>query len=79
MTHLRQGAVVSHSTTLVFKTGFGRTDLLGGDSRQLKASIERVAELDVKWLLPGHGNIIGGRDEAKANFDHIRQMVSTYL
>jgi hydroxyacylglutathione hydrolase len=64
---------------LVFKSGFGRTDLPGGDSEQLKSSIQKVAELDVKWLLPGHGNIISGISEVKANFDQISQMWMTYL
>ncbi len=64
---------------LVFKSGFGRTDLPGGDSGQLKASIQKVAELDVKWLLPGHGNIISSTSEVKANFDQISRMMTTYL
>jgi hydroxyacylglutathione hydrolase len=64
---------------LVFKSGFGRTDFPGGDSKRLKAGIQKVAELDVKWLLPGHGNIISSISEVKANFDHISQMVTTYL
>jgi len=62
---------------LVFQSGFGRTDLPGGNSEQLKASIQKVAELDVKWLLPGHGNIISSTSEVKANFDQISQMMMT--
>lgn len=64
---------------LVFKSGFGRTDLPGGNSEQLKASIQKIAELDVKWLLPGHGNIISSTSEVKANFDQISGMLATYL
>jgi len=64
---------------LIFKSGFGRTDLPGGDSEQLKASIKKVAELDVKWMLPGHGNIISGTSEVKANFDHIAELMMTYF
>jgi glyoxylase-like metal-dependent hydrolase (beta-lactamase superfamily II) len=64
---------------LVFQSGFGRTDLPGGDSEQLKTSIQKIAELDVKWLLPGHGNIISSTSEVKANFDQIAQMMTTYL
>jgi glyoxylase-like metal-dependent hydrolase (beta-lactamase superfamily II) len=40
---------------LIFKEGFGRTDLPGGDSATLKESIKRMAELDVELLLSGHG------------------------
>ena len=64
---------------LVFKSGFGRTDLPGGNSEQIKASIQKIAELDVKWLLPGHGNIISSAGEVKANFDQISRMLMTYI
>ena len=63
---------------LVFKAGFGRTDLPGGDPRQIEKSIERAAQLDVKWLLPGHGNIVGAREEVKANFDRVSRMIGSY-
>jgi glyoxylase-like metal-dependent hydrolase (beta-lactamase superfamily II) len=35
--------------------GFGRTDLPGGDEAALRASLERLAALDVRGLYPGHG------------------------
>lgn len=63
---------------LVFKSGFGRTNLPGGNMEQLRASIKKVSELDIKWLLPGHGNIISGINEVKANFDHIQELMMTY-
>jgi glyoxylase-like metal-dependent hydrolase (beta-lactamase superfamily II) len=35
--------------------GFGRTDLPGGDEAALRASLERLAALEVRGLYPGHG------------------------
>ncbi len=39
----------------VFSDGVGRTDLPGGDEEQLHESIEKLKGLDVKVILPGHG------------------------
>jgi hydroxyacylglutathione hydrolase len=38
----------------------GRFDLYGADPSQLKASLLRLAELDVDILLPGHNQIVRG-------------------
>ena len=60
----------------VFHGAVGRTDLPGGDGGLLRRSIERLSELDIEYLLPGHstefGNIIKGRDKLKQNFAFIR-------
>jgi glyoxylase-like metal-dependent hydrolase (beta-lactamase superfamily II) len=64
---------------LVFKDGLGRTDLPGGDGSKLKASIKRLAELDVEWLLSGHGEIVSGSKEVKANFEGIEQFWFAYI
>ena len=37
--------------------GFGRTDMAGGDQRQLVESLERLAGMDVDVLYPGHGEV----------------------
>jgi hydroxyacylglutathione hydrolase len=45
----------------VFANGsFGRTDLPGGNSEELKQSIEKLCELDVINLYPGHEMFIEG-------------------
>jgi len=49
----------------------GRTDFPGGDSNLLKQSIERLSKLDVEYLLPGHGDIVKGRDKIKRNFEYV--------
>lgn len=59
---------------LVFKGGIGRTDLPGGDGSLLKESLKRLHELDIEWLLPGHGDIISGAEDVKTNFAHLHQM-----
>ncbi len=59
---------------LVFAQGVGRTDFPGGDPAALQASIERVSQLDVEWLLPGHGPAVRGRDAVQTNYDQIRRM-----
>jgi glyoxylase-like metal-dependent hydrolase (beta-lactamase superfamily II) len=53
---------------LIFERGVGRTDLPGGDGRQLKESISRLSSFDIELLLPGHGNIIRGKEEVDRNF-----------
>lgn len=64
---------------LVFKGGIGRTDLPGGSGALLKESITNVSELDIEWVLPGHGDVISGKDEVTANFKHIKQFWFNYL
>jgi hydroxyacylglutathione hydrolase len=60
---------------LLFYGGVGRTDF-GGDGKELKQSIERLMELDIEYVLPGHstemGSIIQGRDKVQENFTAIR-------
>ncbi|MCL0102509.1 MBL fold metallo-hydrolase [Dehalococcoidia bacterium] len=61
---------------VVFNGSVGRTDLPGGDSRTLKQSIEKLSNLDVEYLLPGHstnyGDIIRGKNNVAQNFASIR-------
>ena len=63
----------------VFYMGIGRTDLVGGDGVLLRESIERLAQLDAEWLLPGHGEIIKGRYNIQRNFAYIRANFYEYL
>jgi glyoxylase-like metal-dependent hydrolase (beta-lactamase superfamily II) len=64
---------------LVFKGGVGRTDLPGGDGPRLKESIKRLSNLDVNWLLSGHGEIISGTKEVQKNFEEIEQFWFNYI
>jgi hydroxyacylglutathione hydrolase len=64
---------------VIFNQNTGRVDLPGGSADQLKASIERLSQLDVEYLLPGHMNIVVGRENVKNNFDFIKKYVLGYL
>ncbi len=64
---------------LIFRGGVGRTDFPGGDSKLLVDNIERLADLDTEILLPGHGEIVKGREEVLQNFEFIQQNVYAYL
>jgi glyoxylase-like metal-dependent hydrolase (beta-lactamase superfamily II) len=64
---------------LVFKEGLGRTDLPGGDGTKLKESIKRLRDLEVEWLLPGHGEIISGAEKVRKNFAEIEQFYFAYI
>ncbi len=64
---------------LVFYRGIGRTDLPGGDPELLKKSINRLSELEVEYLLPGHGDIISGRYNILNNLNEVRNLWFPYL
>lgn len=64
---------------LVFSQGIGRTDLPGGNGNQLKESIQRIACLDIEYLLSGHGEIIKGRKAVETNFRMIETTWFNYL
>lgn len=64
---------------VVFNQGIGRTDLPSGSGQELKGSIKRISLLDVEYLLPGHGDIVSGREAVKTNFTNIERDWFAYL
>jgi len=64
---------------LIFYGGVGRTDFPGGSLTTLKQSIEKVASLDVEYLLPGHsteyGSVIEGKDKVERNFMALKLII----
>jgi glyoxylase-like metal-dependent hydrolase (beta-lactamase superfamily II) len=64
---------------LVFNGGIGRTDFQGGNSKAIKDSIERMSRLDTELLLPGHGEMVAGKERVLQNFELIRQSFFAYL
>jgi len=64
---------------LVFYGGIGRTDFLEGNSKLIKESIERMSHLDTELLLPGHGEVVTGKEMVLQNFEYIRQNFYGYL
>ncbi len=64
---------------LVFYGGIGRTDFPEGNSKLIKESIERMSRLDAELLLPGHGEMVRGKEKVLQNFEFIRQSFYAYL
>ena len=64
---------------VVFNQGVGRTDLPGGSGEELKKSIHALSLLETETLLPGHGEILSGRESVDANFRHIKRDWFPYL
>jgi len=64
---------------LIFKESVGRTDFPGGDGTLLKESIQRMKELDVEYLLPGHMDIVVGKNNIKKNFELIEKYIFPML
>lgn len=56
---------------LVFRESFGRVDFPGGSAEQLKESIKRVSQLDIEYLLPGHMDIVSGKENVIKNFQTV--------
>ncbi len=67
------------SGDVVFNQGVGRTDIPGGNGQELKDSIKKISRLDVQYLLPGHGEIVSGREAVNTNFKDIERYWFAYL
>jgi glyoxylase-like metal-dependent hydrolase (beta-lactamase superfamily II) len=67
------------SGDVVFSGSVGRTDFPGGSPSLLRSSIDRLSQLDVEYLVPGHstegGNIIAGKDKVVRNFHMVKMFV----
>jgi glyoxylase-like metal-dependent hydrolase (beta-lactamase superfamily II) len=64
---------------LIFHGGIGRTDFQEGNSKLLMESIEKMSTLDTELLLPGHGDVVMGKDLVLQNYEFIRQNFYAYL
>ena len=64
---------------VIFSGGLGRTDFPKGNANQLKESIRRLMDLEVEYLLPGHGDIIQGKDNVSRNFARVEAMYFSYM
>ena len=64
---------------VIFYQGIGRTDLPGGDGLALKESIRRLSSLEVEHLLPGHGEVVSGRELVKRNFSEVERVWFQYI
>lgn len=61
---------------VIFHGSIGRTDFPGGSISQLKKSIDKLAQLDVEYLVPGHstelGSIVKGKRNVERNFQSVK-------
>ena len=64
---------------VIFDRNTGRDDLPGGSADELKNSIEKLSQLDVEFLLPGHMDIVSGTEQVKENFDFIKGFIFEWL
>jgi hydroxyacylglutathione hydrolase len=67
------------SGDVIFQQGLGRTDLPGGNGDHLKKSIRMLSQLDVDFLLPGHGDIVSGKENVRRNFADVESMWFGYI
>jgi hydroxyacylglutathione hydrolase len=67
------------SGDVVFAGSIGRTDFPGCSPSLLRKSIDKLSQLDVEYLVPGHstemGSIIAGKDKVKRNFYTVKMFV----
>lgn len=59
---------------VIFAGSIGRTDFPDGSLSELARSVERLASLDVEWLLPGHMQIVKGKNNVRNNIAYIKAM-----
>jgi len=64
---------------VIFNQNTGRVDLPGGSGDELRQSIEKLSQLEIEYLLPGHMDILVGREKVKLNFEFIKKYVLSYL
>ena len=67
------------SGDVVFFGSVGRTDFPGGSASVLRESIDKLSQLDVEYLVPGHsteaGNIVVGKQKVERNFYMVKMFV----
>ena len=64
---------------VIFDQNTGRVDLPGGNADELKKSIEKLSQLEIEYLLPGHMNIVIGASKVEHNFAFIKENVFRWL
>ena len=64
---------------LIFENGLpGRTDIYGGNKKDMIKSIEKVKGYEPKYIMPGHGRIVEGKRGISSLFDKALQILSRY-
>ena len=64
---------------LIFENGLpGRTDIYGGNKKDMIKSIEKIKSCEPKYIMPGHGRIVEGKNGISALFDKALQILTRY-
>ena len=71
---LWDGEVLISGDTVFANGGFGRLDI-GGNPEEMKDSLKKLSNLDVKYLLPGHGPWV---ENGKRHIELAKQMCSGF-
>ena len=64
---------------VIFHNNVGRVDIPGGSIDELSKSIERLSELEVEYLLPGHMDIVTGKENVAENFRFVKEHVLRWI
>jgi len=64
---------------VIFSQNVGRTDFPGGNGATLKESITALSQRDVALLLPGHMEIVTGKEEVEHNFRFVATEIFPYI
>ncbi len=68
-----EGALITGD--VIFRGSIGRTDLPGGSMKDMANSVSRLSNLEgVKWLLPGHMDLVEGEQNVQRNISAIKSM-----
>ena len=67
------------SGDVIFNQNVGRSDFPGGNSSILKESILKLSTLDVEVLLPGHMEIVAGKEQVRNNFQIVIEEIFPYM
>jgi hydroxyacylglutathione hydrolase len=64
---------------VIFDRNIGRADLPGGNADELKESINKLSQLEVEYLLPGHMGMVTGVENIKRNFEFVKESFFSWL
>ncbi|MDI6815338.1 MAG: MBL fold metallo-hydrolase [Dehalococcoidales bacterium] len=64
---------------VIFNENIGRVDLPGGSADELKQSIEKLSQLEIESLLPGHMDIVTSAKKVRDNFEFVKKHVLRWL
>ena len=64
---------------VIFNENTGRVDLPGGNAGELKQSIEKLSQLPIEYLLPGHMDILTSAEKVGRNFEFVKENVLKWL